>query len=163
MANRRGSAEDYRARSAHEAARISRRLTDSGYPVPLGDLSSGVVLVAESPAGPRLLDALERSLHHIGLPDAYVTYTSTGLLAEELQAADPSALVAVGPRAAQEIDSLARPLTRNRFSESTEGAWFAWSPGASGLLLPALAPALDDESAKRRFWRAFLSLRQAAG
>jgi hypothetical protein len=45
------------------------------------------------------------------------------------------------------------------FSEAPEGSWFIWTKGTRGLRLPALAPALDDPDAKRRFWTAFLALR----
>src|SRR3712207_8228902 len=54
--------------------------------------TSGVVLVVEQPVGPRVLQALDRSLKTIDLPDAYVTYTSTGLLAQEVLATEPHAL-----------------------------------------------------------------------
>lgn len=134
----------------------------AGHPAPLGDPTSGVVLVVEQPVGPRALEALELSLHAVGLPDAYVTYESTGLLAEEMQATEPHALIAVGAGAARDIDAINYPLVRNPFSEAEPGIWFAWTKGTAGLVLPALAPALDDDATKRRFWRAFLTLRDLA-
>jgi hypothetical protein len=134
-------------------------MKESGHPAPLGDPSSGVVLVVEQPVGPRILQALARSLKTVGLPESYVTYTSTGLLAEEILAAEPHALVAVGPGAALEIDELGHPLAQALFSQAERGAWFTWTKGTAGLVLPALAPALDDDAAKRRFWRAFQALR----
>jgi hypothetical protein len=91
-----------------------------------------------------------------------VTYASTGLLAREILAAEPHALVAVGPGAAREIDALGYPLAWSSFSEAESGVWFTWTKGTAGLSLPALVPALDDEGAKRRFWRAFLALRDLA-
>lgn len=139
---------------------LSRRLKESGYPPPSGDPSSGVVLVVEGPVGPRLLEALGRSLDAVGLPDAYVTYAPAGTLREEILATEPHALVAVGPAAAREIDALDHPLAQNLFSEAEAGAWFSWTKGTAGLRLPALHPALDDDAAKRRFWRAFLTLRE---
>lgn len=120
------------------------------------------MIVVDSPAGPRVVDALRRSLDSVGLPEAYVLWTSTGLLMEAFLSAEPSVLAAVGPEAAREIDSLDYPLARRPFSEATEGEWFSWTAGAAGLRLPPLAPALDDERAKRRFWRAFLALRELA-
>ena len=105
------------------------------------------------------MQALELSLKTVQFPEAYVTYASTGTLAQELLAAEPHALVAVGPGAAREIDALGYPLARRSFSEADLGAWFAWTNGTAGLRLPALIPALNDEEAKRRFWRAFLALR----
>lgn len=155
----RDAASDYRAKVAHEISRISRRMKESGHPVPLGDPTSGIVLVVEQPVGPRVLKALESSLKTVGLPDAYVTYASTGLLAQEILATEPHALVAVGPEAAREIDALEHPLARHPFSEAGRGAWFAWTKGTAGLSLPALIPALDDDGAKRSFWRTFLLLR----
>ena len=155
----RDAASDYRAKVAHEISRLSKRMKNSGYPAPLGDSTSGVVLVVEQPVGPRVLQALDRSLKTVGLPEAYVTYASTDLLAQELLAIEPHALVAVGPGAAREIDALDYPLARHPFSEAERGAWFAWTKGTAGLNLPALIPALGDDGAKRRFWRAFLALK----
>ena len=155
----RDAASDYHVKVAHEISSLSRLMKASGHPAPLGDPASGVVLVVEQPVGPRVLQALSRSLKTVELPEAYVTYASTGTLAQELLAADPHALVAVGLGAAREIDALGHPLARRSFSEAEPGAWFAWTKGTAGLRLPALIPALDDEEAKRRFWRAFLALR----
>jgi hypothetical protein len=156
---RRQPQEEYRAKITHEFSRLSRLIKSSGYPAPLGDPASGIMLVVEQPVGPRVLQALGRSLQTVGLPDAYVTYASTGLLAQEILAAEPHALVAVGPGAARDIDALEHPLAQCPFSTAESGAWFAWTKGTAGLSLPALAPALEDEAAKRRFWRAFLTLR----
>jgi len=153
---------DYRAKTAYEISLVSRRMKKSGHPAPLGDPGSGVVLVVEQPVGPRILQALARSLKTVGLPETYVTYTSTGLLAQEILAVEPHVLVAVGPGASREIDGLGHPLAQTLFSEAEPGAWFAWTKGTAGLSLPALAPALDDDAAKRRFWRAFQALRGLA-
>ena len=133
-----------------------------GHPAPLGDPTSGIMLVVEQPVGPRALEALELSLQTVGLPDAYVTYESTGLLAEEIQATEPRALIAIGAGAARDVDAVAYPLVKQPFSEAEPGIWFAWTKGTAGLVLPSLAPALDDDAAKRRFWRAFLTLRDLA-
>jgi hypothetical protein len=155
----RDAASDYRAKVAHEISHLSRLMKEDGHPAPLGDPGSGVVLVVEQPVGPRVLQALYRSLKTVGLPEAYVTYASTGLLAQEVLATEPHALVAVGPGAASEIDALSHPLAQRSFSKAEIGAWFTWTEGTAGLSLPALIPALDDDRAKRRFWRAFLALR----
>jgi len=155
----RTAAEDYEAKVSHEASLIARRMKKEGHPAPLGDPASGILLVVEQPLGPRVVDALSRSLETVGLPDASVTWAGTGLLAEEILSAEPAALVAVGPGAAREIDALDHPLVRRPYAEAAEGEWFSWTRGTAGLLLPALAPALEDEGAKRSFWRAFLALR----
>jgi hypothetical protein len=155
----RDPAGDYRAKTSYEISVVSRRMKESGHPAPLGDPTSGVVVVVEQPVGPRLLQALNSSLKAVGLPETYVTYTSTGLLAEEILAAEPHVLVALGPGAAREIDGLGHPLAQTLFSEAERGVWFAWTKGTAGLSLPSLAPALDDDAAKRSFWLAFQALR----
>jgi hypothetical protein len=154
---------DYGAKTSREAAQTARRTTRAG-PEPFGDPLSGILLVAEPAAGAanaRVVDALRRSLATVKLDEAYVTWIHSDLL-EEILSLEPGALVVVGPAAARAIDSLDYPLARMAFSEVPEGSWFAWTKGASGLRLPALAPALEDEDAKRHFWRAFLALRALA-
>ncbi len=155
----RDPASDYQAKTAHEASRIARRLKKAGLPEPLGDPNSGILLVVEGPAGPRLLEALRRSLEFVDLSDAYITWSSTGLLPQQILATEPAALISIGPQAAREIDDLRYPLARHSFADATEGVWFSWKRGTAGLTLPALVPALHDEEAKRRFWQAFLTLR----
>ena len=155
----RDAAGDYREKTAYEISRISKRIKEQGHPAPLGDPTSGVMLVLSQPSSPRALDALQRSLNAVGLPEAYVTYESTGLLAREMLAVQPQVLVAVGPGAARDIDAIEYPLARQTFSEAKPGAWFSWSRGTAGLTLPAITPALRDEATKRRFWRTFLSLK----
>jgi hypothetical protein len=150
--------DDYRKKAAREAAGVARRLTRAGHPAPLGDPASGLLIVVEQPIGPRLLEALQRSLEAVKLPDAYVTWASTGLLLEGILSLQPSVLISIGPGAAREVDSLDYPLVRNPFSDVLHGTWFSWTSSVSGLSLPALAPALEDDEAKRIFWRAFLTL-----
>jgi hypothetical protein len=121
------------------------------------------VLVVEPAAGAaadKVTNALYRSLAVVKLDGAYVTWSSPSLL-EEILSLEPSALVAIGS-AARMIDASGYPLARTGFSEAPEGSWFAWTRGTFGLRLPALAPALDNADAKRRFWRAFLALRALA-
>lgn len=157
--NPRDAASDYREKSAYEVSRLSKEMKAQGYPAPLGDPASGLMLVLGQPVGPRPLQALQRSLNAVGLPEAYVTYESTGLLAREILAIQPQVLVAIGPGAARDIDAIDYPLVRQPFSEARSGVWFSWTNGTAGLALPAIAPALGDDATKRRFWRAFLSLR----
>ena len=126
------AAEDYRRKTEREISIVSRRMKAAGHPAPLGDPTTGVVLVIEQPVGPRVLDALAASL------------------------------AAVGPGAAREVDGLDHPLARAPFSEAEEGVPFAWTRGTSGLLLPSLSPALTDDTRKRRFWRCFLALKDLA-
>ena len=151
---------DYHKKVTQEALGMARRLKQAGHPTPLGDPTSGVMVVVDQPIGPRVLDALRVSLETVKLLDAYVTWTSTGLLLEEVLSLQPSVLVSLGPEAARELDALNYSLSQNSFSDATQGAWFSWTSSAYGLSLPALAPALDDEGAKRTFWRAFLALRE---
>ncbi len=150
--------DDYRAKAARELSTISRAMKKSGNPEPFGDPLSGTTVILSQPVGPRALEAMSRSLAAIEL-DAYVTYSGAKLLARELLLTEPRVLAAVGPEAAKEIDSLEHPLATNPFSEATEGIPFAWKKNTTGLLLPPLAPALDDEEEKKRFWKAFLALR----
>jgi hypothetical protein len=156
----RDAAGDYTRKTAYEASRLSTRMKEGGHPAPLGDPTSGVVLVLEEPFGPRALQALKLSLQALRLQQAYVTYESTGLLAQEIQTTEPNALVAIGAGAARYIDAIDYPLVRQPFSEAEPGVWFPWTKGTKGLLTPALVPALDDDAAKRRFWLAFLALKE---
>src|SRR3712207_3926145 len=144
----RDAASDYRDKVAHEISQLSKLMKRAGHPAPLGDPASGVVLVVEQPVGPRVLQAVERSLESVELPEAYVTYASTGLLAREILAAEPHALVAVGPGAAGEIDALGYPLVQRPFSEAARGGGFTWPQGTHGLRLPAPIPALAHAGAK---------------
>lgn len=105
-----------------------------------------------------MVDALRRSLAAVKLDRVYVIWSHPYLL-EEILSLEPDALVAAGPTASRTIDSCEYPLAKMAFSEVPEGSWFVWTKGTHGLRLPALAPALDDSDAKRRFWTAFLALR----
>ena len=154
---------EYRAKISHETEAPSFPAARPDVPYPSGDPLSGLVLVAEpapSTAGSaRLADALRRSLAAVALVDAYVTWSPASSLLEELLSLEPTALVAVGPGAARAVDEAGYALVRTRFRDAPEGVWFSWTKGTTGLLLPDLAPALGDPEAKRRFWRAFLALR----
>lgn len=162
----RTATNDYEAKTSFEISQLARR-TDRPGPPPFGDPLSGIILVAEpaperdADTNVRMADALHRSLSTLKLDRAYVTWAHPYLL-EEVLSLEPSALVAVGPNAASAIDTLGYSLVKTPFSEATEGSPFAWTDGATGLLLPALAPALVDDDAKRRFWRVFLAMRKLA-
>lgn len=157
---KRTPSEDYREKAAHEAARLARRARAAGLREPLGlPTPGGVLLVAEPPGYAAEDRALALSLSAVGLEEAYVTRASGEPLREELHALEPQVLVAVGPEAARALDGLHNPLANSRFLDAPEGSWFAWTRGTRGLRTPALTPALRDENAKRRFWRAFLALR----
>lgn len=152
------SGGDYQKKNSQEALSIARRLKKAGHPTPLGDPTSGLMILLEQPVGPRVLDALQRSLEAVELTDAYITWTSTGLLLEEILSLQPLALVSIGPESAREIDALNYPLAQNSFSDAPHGNWFSWTSSVYGLSLPALTTALEDDQAKRSFWRAFLTL-----
>lgn len=150
---------DYRAKVDYEASRISRLIREAGHPAPFGDPASGMLMLLEQPVGPRVIEALNRSLASLNVAEAYVTWACTGLLMQEILVTEPNVIVAIGPGAAREIDDLGYPLARRTFSDARPGDWFTWTRGTSGLLLPPLAPALEDTDAKQRFWRAFLALK----
>src|ERR671916_2679986 len=157
----------YGAKTSREAVQTARQASHAG-PEPFGDPLSGILLVAEPVAGAasvganaKVVKALRRSLAAVKLDGAYVTWPHSDLL-EEILSLEPGALVAIGPAAVRAIDSLNYPLARTAFSEGPEGSWFPWTKGTSGLRLPALAPALEGDDAKRRFWRAFLAIRALA-
>lgn len=147
--------EDYRAKISRELA-PSRGVAEND--LPSGEPDSGLLLVLEKPRPAAVLDALRLSLESVGHPDTRVVPAEGGLV-QEILSAGPAAIAAVGPGAARALDGMEYPLARARFSEARQGEWFAWSKGIRGLALPALAPALEDEEAKRNFWRAFLVLR----
>lgn len=152
------AADDYLAKAERELALISREMKRTGNPEPLGNPLSGTVILLSQPVGPRVLDAIQRSLEATQL-DAYVTYTSTGLLKRELLLTEPSTLAASGAEAASEIDALKHPLASKPFAEAAEDSPFAWKRNTTGIVLPSLADSLADETEKRRFWQAFLTLR----
>ena len=158
---------DYAAKIAQEVGGASRHASrPDDLPYPSGNPLSGIVLVAEpgptTAGSARLADALRRSLTAVRLDAAYLTWSPSGPLREELLSLEPTILVAVGPGAARTVDDAGLALVKTPFRDATEGAWFSWTRGTMGLLLPDLAPALDDPEAKRRFWRAFLALRELA-
>ena len=142
--------EDYRAKIACEIPAEDE--------LPRGEANSGVMVVLEPPHTPAVLDALARSLESVEHPLALIVEADERLARRMLSAA-PAAVVAVGYDAARCVDETEYPLARARFSESPFGEWFVWSKGVRGLVLPPLAPALEDEEAKRGFWKAFLALR----
>ncbi|MGI8650020.1 MAG: hypothetical protein ACR2KW_06525 [Rubrobacter sp.] len=152
-------ASDYRKKAERGLADIYRQMQRAGHPKPLGDPLFGVVIILEQPVGPRVIQAISLSLDAVNFPDAYVTFTATGMLNRELRLTEPRILVAVGSEAAREIDELQNPLSLGKFADATPGTPFPWKRNTAGLLLPSLAPVLDDEPGKRRFWSAFLALK----
>lgn len=150
---------DYRARAERELVGISAAILASGNPPPSGDPLLGIFVLLGQPVGPRPLEALSLSLHAVGIPDAYVTFTATDQLSRELRLIEPHLLLAVGPDAAREIDDLQHPLRLKDFRDAAPGSPFAWKRNTTGLLLPPLHPALDDDTEKRRFWNAFKTLK----
>ncbi|TCJ16041.1 hypothetical protein E0L93_11190 [Rubrobacter taiwanensis] len=114
------------------------------------------------PETPPETEAILKSLDAIRLAGAYLTWSSGGLLRQEILCTEPRALVVVGPQSARRVDEAGYPLARTSLLEASEGVWIDWRHGTAALRLPPLAPALEDRSAKRRFWQAFLRLRPLA-
>lgn len=77
-------------------------------------------------------------------------------LADEMTIVQPRILVVMGEPALETINSLAMPLAR--VLEPREGEIQAFSPACDALFVPDIDDALDEEGAKRRFWRAFRTL-----
>lgn len=149
----RASLEEYLAKTSREIP-----LGSGGEGLPRGIPDSGVLVALEPPHDPAVLDALDRSLQAVGHPRALVV-SADERLARNMLSASPAAVVAVGPEAARRLDETEYPLARARFGEAPVGEWFIWSKGIRGLVLPPLAPALEDEETKRGFWASFLALR----
>ncbi len=79
-----------------------------------------------------------------------------GRVADEYNIVKPRIIVVMGDQAAQTINGLAIPLARP--VEAHEGEIQAFTPSCDALFVPDIDDALDEEGAKRRFWRAFRSL-----
>lgn len=151
--------QDYRAKVLREAALLEQETVLSGQPQPLGDPASGVIFVMETPSSAQMEEAILKSLEALGLENAYLTWAQPDLLLRELLCMEPPALIAVGPGAAGRIVQTGYTLAQRDFSEAPEGEWFAWTKGIYGLRLPSLISALEDEDAKRSFWKTFQKLR----
>lgn len=79
-------------------------------------------------------------------------------LVEELAIVQPKILVVMGESALRVVNSMEVPLSRA--IEPREGEVQAFSPTIDALYTPDIDEALDEESAKQRFWRAFRMLGQ---
>lgn len=77
-------------------------------------------------------------------------------LADEMAIVQPRMVVIMGEPALETINDLALPLAR--MLEPREGEIQAFSPACDALYVPDIDGALDEEGAKRRFWRAFRNL-----
>jgi uracil-DNA glycosylase len=75
---------------------------------------------------------------------------------DELAVVQPRMLVAMGEEALEELNGLGVPLGREL--EYTPGEIQRLTPSCDALVVPDIDASLDDERAKREFWRAFRSL-----
>jgi uracil-DNA glycosylase family 4 len=78
-------------------------------------------------------------------------------LTRELHIVQPKLVIVMGEPAAAFVDELAFPLA-DPIDRSAEGAIKRWTPTIATLLTPDIDEALDDQSAKTRFWNAFKAL-----
>jgi uracil-DNA glycosylase len=81
-----------------------------------------------------------------------------GRLIEELAIVAPKIIVVMGPEALATLNELEIPLQREVAPELAEIQ--VLTPSIEALYVPNIDDALDDESAKRAFWRAFRVLGQ---
>jgi uracil-DNA glycosylase family 4 len=74
-------------------------------------------------------------------------------LVEEIAIVQPKLVVVMGPEALEVLNELSLPLAREVRPE--EGMVQTLTPSIEALYVPDLDASLDEESAKRTFWRAF--------
>ncbi len=77
-------------------------------------------------------------------------------LVDEFNIVQPRIVVVMGESALGAVNDLAMPLAR--ILEPREGEIQAFTPACDALFTPDIDGALDEETAKRRFWRAFRTL-----
>jgi len=77
-------------------------------------------------------------------------------LVDEINIVQPRIVVVMGEAALDELNGLAVPLARPL--DAREGEIQAFTPACDALFVPDIDGALDEEGAKRRFWRAFRTL-----
>lgn len=77
-------------------------------------------------------------------------------LVEEFAIVSPKLVVVMGPEALETINELALPLAGT--IEPQVGAIQALTPSIEALYVPDIDASLDEETAKREFWRAFRRL-----
>ena len=74
-------------------------------------------------------------------------------LVEEIAIVQPKIVVVMGPEALEVLNELSLPLARTVRAE--EGVVQTLTPSIEALYVPDIDASLDEESAKRAFWRAF--------
>jgi uracil-DNA glycosylase family 4 len=74
-------------------------------------------------------------------------------LVEEIAIVQPKMVVVMGPEALDVLNELELPLAREVLANAGEVQ--PLTPSISALFTPNIDEALDEESAKREFWRAF--------
>jgi uracil-DNA glycosylase family 4 len=74
-------------------------------------------------------------------------------LVEEVAIVQPKLIVVMGPEALDTLNELSLPLARE--VEMRPGEIQSFTPSIEALYTPNIDQALDEESAKREFWRAF--------
>ena len=74
-------------------------------------------------------------------------------LVEEIAIVQPKLVVAMGAEALEALNELSLPLAREIRPE--EGVVQTLTPSIEALYVPDIDASLDEESAKRAFWRAF--------
>ncbi|MGK2931454.1 MAG: uracil-DNA glycosylase family protein [Solirubrobacterales bacterium] len=77
-------------------------------------------------------------------------------VADEFNIVQPKIIVIMGEDALGILNGLGIPLSR--VVEARDGEIQAFTPACDALFVPELDEALDEEGAKRRFWRAFRTL-----
>ncbi|MCO5316328.1 MAG: uracil-DNA glycosylase [Solirubrobacterales bacterium] len=77
-------------------------------------------------------------------------------LLDEFNIVKPRILVVMGGPALETLNRLGVPLGRQL--EPREGEIQAFTPACDALFVPEIDDSLDEETAKRRFWRAFREL-----
>jgi uracil-DNA glycosylase family 4 len=74
-------------------------------------------------------------------------------LVEEIAIVQPKLVVVMGPEALEELNGLELPLARE--VRAAPGDIQTLTPSIDALYTPSIDDALDEEQAKREFWRAF--------
>src|SRR5919197_672061 len=74
-------------------------------------------------------------------------------LVEEIAIVQPKIVVVMGPEALEELNGLELPLARK--VRAAPGQIQTLTPSIDALYTPSIDDALDEEQAKREFWRSF--------
>jgi uracil-DNA glycosylase len=77
-------------------------------------------------------------------------------VADEFNIVQPKIVVVMGADALEVLNGLDIPLSRA--VEARDGEIQAFTPACDALFVPEIDESLDEEGAKRRFWRAFRTL-----